>query len=351
MTKIVLARLPILLAMFGFGVLVAFAALILVPIWLNPPLSKADLSSVTAGSARITLQQAQGELQNNTRTTLLQGLAGIVVVAGAAATWRQVRISREGQITDRLTHAIDQVGSEIVDVRVGGIYALERLAKDSLTDRATVVEILATFIRAHAARPSGHQNQPDPYPLPEVDKTLLWLTDRAPDVRTAVRVLGRLPRDASDSRLSLRRVDLRRTNFYHGTLNWIDFGNSDLTASWAPGVRWQSCRFTNTDLRQTHLEGAKLDQSDFAGAHLEGATLQRASLKGASLRGAILRDTDLSDSNLAGADLRGVNLSEADLSGAQLTDVKSDQGTVWPADFSPPSRVTRSRSREASSST
>ena len=43
---------------------------------------------------------------------------------------------------------------------------------------------------------------------------MLWLTDRAPDVRTAVLALGRHPRDSRDQPLALRRVDLRRTNFY-----------------------------------------------------------------------------------------------------------------------------------------
>ena len=65
----------------------------------------AELSAVHSGQIRITLQQAQAQLQNSIRATLLQALGGILVMVGAVATWRQVRISRDGQITDRLTHA------------------------------------------------------------------------------------------------------------------------------------------------------------------------------------------------------------------------------------------------------
>jgi Pentapeptide repeats (8 copies) len=335
MRRIQQTRLLVLTAYFTLAVFIGFAALILVPVWLNPPLSQAALRSVHVGSERITLQQAQGQLQNDTRTTLLQALAGIVVVAGAAATWRQVRISREGQITDRLTHAIDQVGSDIVDVRVGGIYALERLARDSADDRLAVEEILATFIRTHAPWPAGHESHPDPHPTPDVDEAIPWLTDRAPDVRTALRALGRLPHDAHDFPLALRRVDLRRTNFYYGTLIRIDFGDSNLAASWAPGVRWELCRLINTDLRQTRLSRATLDGSDFTKAHLEGATLEKASLVRACLRDANLRDADLTDSNLTGADLRGADLSGADLSGAQMTGVQTDPATTWPKGFTP----------------
>ena len=191
MTKIHQARPLITWALLAFAVLVALAGLILVPVWLKPPLSKADLSVVPAGEKRVTLQQAQGQLENNIRSTLLQGFAGVLVVAGAVATWRQVQISREGGITDRLTHAIDQLGNNKVDVRIGGIYALERLAKDSAADRLAISEILAAFTRTHAPWQAGHRSRPDPGPLPEVDETMPWLTDRAPDVRTAVLVLGR----------------------------------------------------------------------------------------------------------------------------------------------------------------
>jgi hypothetical protein len=340
MTKVQQARPWITWALIAFAILVAFAALIVVPIWLKPSLSKADLSAVPAGEERITLQQAQGQLQNNIRSTLLQGLAGVVVVAGAVATWRQVRISREGQITDRLTHAIDQLGDDKVDVRVGGIYALERLAKDSAADRLAISEIMAVFIRTHAPWPAGHPSHTDPHPTPDVDETMRWLTDRAPDVRTAVLVLGRYPHERREHRLSLRRVDLRRTNFYHGTLISVDLTDSNLAACWASGVHWEWCRFSNTDLRKTGLPRAVLDRSTFVGAHLqeanlEGASLREAILWRASLRGANLRDADLRGSNLTQADLRGADLSGAYLLGAQLVDVQADETTTWPVGFMP----------------
>jgi pentapeptide repeat protein len=336
MTKLQQARPAITWALVAFAILVAFAALILVPAWLEPPLSKADLSTVPAGEKRVTLQQAQAQLQNSSRSTLLQGLAGVLVIAGAVATWRQVQISREGQITDRLTHAIDQLGNDKVDVRIGGIYALERLAKDSAADRLALVEILAAFIRTHAAWPAGHWSHPDPHPTLDVDETMLWLTDRAPDVRTAVLVLGRYPHEQREHRLPLRRVDLRRTNFYHGTLIKVDLGDSNLAASAAAGVHWERCRFWNTDLRKTQLKGATLDHSEFNGAHLHGANLAGASLReanlsDASLRGANLRDADLRGANLTRADLSGADLSGARLLGAQLDDIQDDHATTWPA--------------------
>ena len=53
-------------------------------------------------------------------------------------------------MTDRYTRVIGQLGSDKLDVRIGGIYALERIARDSAIDHPTVMEVLAAFIREHS---------------------------------------------------------------------------------------------------------------------------------------------------------------------------------------------------------
>src|SRR5664279_1158352 len=87
-------------------------------------------------------------------TATRTGLAGILAVMGAgvglAYTARTYRLSREGHLTDRYTKAVEQLGSNKIEVRLGGIYALERLMRDSPTDQPTIVEVLAAYIRQHA---------------------------------------------------------------------------------------------------------------------------------------------------------------------------------------------------------
>jgi hypothetical protein len=38
---------------------------------------------------------------------------------------RQLEIAQHGQVTERFTRAIDQLGHENLDVRLGGIYTLD----------------------------------------------------------------------------------------------------------------------------------------------------------------------------------------------------------------------------------
>ena len=49
------------------------------------------------------------------------------------------------RITESFSRAIEQLASEKIEIRVGGIYTLERIAHDSLDDYRTVMETLTTF--------------------------------------------------------------------------------------------------------------------------------------------------------------------------------------------------------------
>ena len=72
--------------------------------------------------------------ESDLRATLLQFLGGSAIALGVYYTARTVHVSREGQVTDRFTAAINQLGNDQLDVRVGGIFALERIARDSPTE-------------------------------------------------------------------------------------------------------------------------------------------------------------------------------------------------------------------------
>ncbi|MFC0112365.1 hypothetical protein [Kibdelosporangium aridum] len=62
-------------------------------------------------------------------------------------------VAEQGQFTERYSRAIDQLGrqgAEHLQVRLGGIYALERLVRGSPRDQPTIVEVLAAFIDSTA---------------------------------------------------------------------------------------------------------------------------------------------------------------------------------------------------------
>jgi Pentapeptide repeats (8 copies) len=249
--------------------------------------------------------------RHDDRATLLQSLVGVLVLLGAYLTWQQVRVSREGQITDRFTRAIEQLGSNKVDVRLGGIYALERIAKDSPADRDVIIEVLSAYIREHGTwrepTTSGVLVSASAWDLPP-------LRARAADVQAAIIVLGRTPR-SGDAELWLSDVDLRRARLENACLNGARLSRAHLEASALNGAQLQDAA-----LWAVHFEEAILENANLVNAQLNSATLNKAHLRGARLEG---------------ADLRGASFSEADLTAVSFKGARANSKTIWPEGFDP----------------
>jgi hypothetical protein len=62
-------------------------------------------------------------------------LLAVGVAGGPLFTARTFRLSRERQLTDRFIRAVSQIEDDSLEVRIGGIYALERTGRDSAADR------------------------------------------------------------------------------------------------------------------------------------------------------------------------------------------------------------------------
>ncbi|MCA1681508.1 MAG: hypothetical protein LC777_22470, partial [Actinobacteria bacterium] len=93
----------------------------------------------------------RAEEVSRARTTLVTLLGVLVASVGALFAANTYRLNRRGQITDRFTRAVEQLGHEKIDVRLGGIYALEQIARDSpKQDHRTTMEVLTAFLQVHA---------------------------------------------------------------------------------------------------------------------------------------------------------------------------------------------------------
>jgi Pentapeptide repeats (8 copies) len=270
-------------------------------------------------------EEQYGKAISDARTAVLQAVGGLLLAAGAVATWRQVRIGREVQITERFTRAVDQLGSDKPDVRLGGVYALERIARDSRPDRAAITGVLSAFVQEHTPwPPRTDAGQPPAFPEETARTELPPLQARVPDAHAAVNALGRLRRLEGVSQIDLSRTDLRRVrlegslqgaNLIRATLQFAALAGIDLRDAW---LNW-------ADLREALLNGA-----DLQGAALADADLRKALLTGANLREAVLTGADLREAVLASADLRGAILQDAKLQQAVM-----DTRTRWPDDFDP----------------
>ncbi|WP_405812602.1 MULTISPECIES: pentapeptide repeat-containing protein [unclassified Streptomyces] len=303
-------------------------------------------------------------------------LPGLAALAAAVFTWTQVgqaskelRVSEEGQITNRFNSAVVNLGASSLHVRIGGIYALGRIMQDSARDEPAVTSVLSAYIRDKV--PRNAEKPEDPAVLPaDVAAALTVLANRPVEPRpsipnlTDVSLTGlddvSLPlfkgtgltkrnfryADLRGSDLSgvllsnfdfhhailaanwenshlakcdlsealLRGANLANVNFYYSNLSRADLGHANLSGA---AIRHDTT-FSNADFSAADLTDADLNHGILTGVKLAKANLTHTNLSGADLRGADLRDVDFSTADLRGADLRGAKMSGADLEGAKM---------------------------------
>lgn len=216
------------------------------------------------------------------RGRLIQLGAGLLAAGALVYTGLNFRLSREGHVTDRFTKAIEQLGSERLDVRLGAIYALERIMIDSARDHPTIVEVLAAYVREHAPLPSVKAGEERPMVRP------------ATDVQAAMTVLGRRP--SGRGSVNLRFVYLPLINLRKANFDYADLTGADLRGAYVNNATLRFAGLMNADLRN---------------AFLSAIDMRFAILVAADLRGADLSYTLLDRSNLSGANLQGANLLNA----------------------------------------
>jgi hypothetical protein len=322
------------------GLLLLIECIFLVPRTIAPSRSPKDLQEIDGLTSkdRVQLADDRRRLQNDIRTALLQGVTGGAVLVGLLFAWQQqqttirqqrvttqqvndqLRDARQAQTGERFSRAVSQLGNDkSVDVRLGGIYELEQLARQADDRRLVIYEVLAAYIRRHAPSASTPLQyiRRHRFPVRLISPNQV-LRVRAPDVQAALTVLGRRRLHVQDPILDLsisERVHPREIGISVSGDRGLPL---DLTGANLRGV----------DLRGVDLSRVELYFADLSGAKLGGVNLSDADLIGANLSGADLTDADLSFAELIAAHMRGTNLSGVDLSGATVT---SD--TEWPEGF------------------
>ena len=237
---------------------------------------------------RVPLEMSLLQYETDSRikiwTAVIQAAGGAALLLGLIFSARNLRatqdkldIDRQGQLTNRFIQATSQLGAELkdgqrnVEVRLGGIYALNRISNDWPKDYWPIADILTAYVRHNAAWKE---------PAREAQKAT------ATDIQAILTVLGHNapPGGFNDRRkLDLRFTDLRELEFYDAHLEWTD------------------------------LYGAHLDRAQLWGAVLHHAKLDHANFTGANLRGAKMQNVTLQDAVFTGA--------------------MFDADTVWPAGF------------------
>jgi hypothetical protein len=148
-------------------------------------------------------------------------LVALLVAFGAGGTLlytaRTYRLNLEGHVTDRYSKAVNQLGdSANAPVRIGGVYALERIGLDSHKDRVTILHVLSAFIRERSKSLRDRQDEPNE------------------DVKAAIKAASHLLLSTPAATLDLRGVDLRNCDLSEMHDSQVDMSGANIYGAVLP---------------------------------------------------------------------------------------------------------------------
>jgi uncharacterized protein YjbI with pentapeptide repeats len=318
---------------------------------------------------------------------LLASLAALTAVTSAAVALpftilktiynrRQTDVAEQSHITDQLNKAVENLGAtrdihrqrlsddgkrkyfkdsfgntdfsqpvfETVtvpnlEVRIGGILALERIAKHNLSEHIQVMEILCAFIRENAREfvattvPLGEDGEvlPGPYIFPRHD------------IASALSVIAR--RGHVQRQLEIGREPPYRLNFYQADFRGLemqgrDFANAILDYAQFEGADLTDTTFERASLSTTNFSESILNRANFRGSYIQFNSFENAELEEANFDGAILGNVNFSGvqrsatCTFLGAACFGIDLRTLGISGNAYKWIFGDASSRFLADQS-----------------
>ena len=164
----------------------------------------------------------------------------------------------ERRITELYTKAVEQLGNDKAPVRLGGLYALERLAQDNPAHRQTIVNVICAYLRMPFS-PTAPTSKPEP------EATEEDLGEPAAGTETRTVALGDTWQQERQVRLTAQRI---LAEHLRGDRAKDQHSTEPPSARFWPSISLDLAGATLIDL---NLEGCVVADADFGGATFNGA--------------------------------------------------------------------------------
>lgn len=221
---------------------------------------------------------------------------------------RQTEAEEEGLITDRINAAVASLGANKIvkgpegkettepniEVRVGAILALERLAQKNDDVHVQIMEILCSYLRENAKHKLNDAGK-----YYQVREDEFYRAIPRNDLQLAIDVLRRRP----DSHIDFEHSKKFRLNLSNCNFAGFDFKKGNFT-----GALFKNCIFEATNFRDAKLVGARLSYShlsylDWHGVDLTGANFGYCNAVNLKVRGEFVLASSIRGLLLYGATL------------------------------------------------
>ena len=272
---------------------------------------------------------------------------GVVADRQASAAQRQAETALEqadtahqSLLNERYQQGAEMLGNAVLSVRIGGIYALERLAKESPYEyHVQIMKLLCAFAR-HPTRDEDYEKK-----LAERKADPRMLSLPREDVQAAIDAIG----SRDKKRVEIEMSQDFELNLMGADLSFARIGHVNLSGAMLHYAILSRTNISSVDLSHAYLTGtvmkkATLNNVDFTDARAQGVDLSGAmvfqngkplfDLDSAKLRDAQLFDVDLSGKSIQDAKLDQVQIKTSDLSGTHFLRSKLPRARIFKSKLS-----------------
>ena len=279
----------------------------------------------------------RADVEDNLRKSVGQLIGGGAVIVGACLAYYQTQTTLSASneqslrslaaahdllVSSQVSKGFEQLGSDRILIRLGGIYALEGAMDPSARYYQQILESLCAFVREATRMPA-----PESAP--------------ATDVQAALTVIGR--RQKGPGQVDLTGARIWRSEFEGSDLSDSILVAANLSSSYlsrnAKSTNLARANLFRADLTTATLAGANLTDAVLIGANLTGADLSGANLTGSKMMRASLSEPSMPDAqelrtNLSNANLSNSRLAKSDMTGANLIGANLKNADVSATDLS-----------------
>jgi uncharacterized protein YjbI with pentapeptide repeats len=301
-------------------------------------------------------------------------VAGIIgapfVIWRSYVAHRTANITEHGQVTDRINTAVQGLGADKtvkdpddpdgaertvpnMEVRIGSIYALARIARENLSFHVQIMQILCAYVRENSKAEGAMLFKMPDMPGEDVEEGglqagwRLWKADLdvyistfkqslkpKTDIQTVLEVLGRRTPEQQAREAGWPNSDKDGVFVFATIPKLVAYPNDydpAAHAAWAKQMaafksdvrkRFRAYTGYRLDLRKTNLQGYDLGKLNFRGARFDLAQMQAADLTGAQIQGATLSYAQMQWATLSHAEMQGADLTFAEMERADLRNAR-----------------------------
>ena len=243
---------------------------------------------------------------------------------------KNIEIQLHNAIDERFNNAITLIGNARAATRLGAIYALDHIARDTYQKEKsytkTVFQILCSFIR-ETTNAKTYKTQYKEKPSVEI-QTIIDLLFKAHE--NTFHGYAALEADLSYS--YLHGADFSQAHCEGADFHFAHCEDADFTFAHCGGAKFWEAHCEGADFWEAHCEGADFSQAHcegakFNSAHCKGAKFNSAHCKGADFWGAHCEGAIFWAAHCGGADFTSAHCEGADFWGAENVNLQNIIGT------------------------